>query len=78
MPVPLIPEEKMKNTQTNEHLYWVGIKTLNPVDIYLLKVNNRNNRTRSEICPKLTLTYFTHCSSVFIVNFEHVNAGWEL
>ena len=21
-------------------------------------------------------TYFTHCSSVYIVNFEHVVAGW--
>ena len=26
-----------------------------PVDIYLLKVNNRNTRTRSEICSKLTI-----------------------
>ena len=26
----------------------------NPVDIYLLKVNNRNTRTRCEICSKLT------------------------
>ena len=24
----------------------------------------------------LTLTYFTPCSSVCIVNFEQVNAGW--
>ena len=24
----------------------------------------------------LTLTYFTPCSSVSIVIFEHVNAGW--
>ena len=23
-------------------------------------------------------TYFTPCSSVFLVNFEHVIAGWEL
>ena len=39
--------------------------------------------TRCEICSKLTIkiperrTYFTHCSSVSIVNFEQVNAGWE-
>ena len=26
-----------------------------PVNIYLLKVNNRNNRKRREICSKLTL-----------------------
>ena len=34
-------------------------------------------RTRCEICWKLTTkTYFTPCSSVFVVNFEHVIAGW--
>ena len=61
-----------------------------PAGIYLLKVNNRNTRTKCEICSKLTVkisasfwyfycwlwTYFTHCSSVSIVNFEHVFAGW--
>ena len=26
-----------------------------PADIYLLKVNNRNTRTRCEICSKLTI-----------------------
>ena len=26
-----------------------------PVGIYLLKVNNRNTRTRCEICSKLTI-----------------------
>ena len=60
----------------------------------MFKVNNRNSRTRCEICSKLTiktpedvidfvllsllltLTYFTPCSSVFITNFEQVNADW--
>ena len=53
--------------------------------IYLLKVNNINTRIRCEICSKLTIktperrqTYFTPYSSVYIVNFEHVTAGWEL
>ena len=47
-----------------------------PVGIYLLKVNNRNTRTRCEICSKLTIkTYFTLGSSVSIANFEHVIAG---
>ena len=32
----------------------------------MFKVNNTDNRT----------TYFTPCSSVSIVNFEQVNAGW--
>ena len=69
---------------------------LSPVGIYLLKVGNRNTRTRCEICSKLTrktpelrygvvlvfldlnLNNFTPCSSVSIVNFEHVIAGWEV
>ena len=33
----------------------------------MFKINNKDNRTRS---------YFTPCSSVSIVNFEHVNADW--
>ena len=46
-----------------------------PVGIYLLKVNNRNTRTRCEICSKLTIKTpewrQRHRSGVFIVNFEH-------
>ena len=43
--------------------------------------NNRNTKTRCEICSKLTIktselsTYFISSSSVFIVNFEQVNGG---
>ena len=49
----------------------------------MFKVNNRNTRTRCEICSNLTIKtperrqYFTTCSSVSIINFEHVIAGWE-
>ena len=48
----------------------------------MIKVNNRNTRTRCEIWSKLTIKtperrYFTPFSSVFIVNFEQVNAGQE-
>ena len=32
-----------------------GKRKDNPVGIYLLKVNNRNTRTRCEICSKLTI-----------------------
>ena len=39
-----------------------------PAGIYLLKVNNRNTRTRCEICSKLTIK-----TGVFIVNFEHIS-----
>ena len=42
----------------------------------MFKVNNKNTRTICEICSKLTITYFTPCSSVSIVNFEQVNGGW--
>ena len=62
----------------------------------MLKVNNRNIRTRWEIFSKLTkktptrrhwflsgvfIVNFEHisepCSSLSVVNFEQVNAGWE-
>ena len=36
---------------------------------YMFKVNHRNSRTRCENVQ-------TPCSSVSIVNFEQVNAGW--
>ena len=48
-----------------------------PVVIYLLKVNNRNTRTRSEICSKLTIKTTKRGqwrrSGVFIVKFEHIS-----
>ena len=47
-----------------------------PVGIYLLKLNNRNTRTRCEICSKLTMELIP-CSSVSIVNFENLIAGWD-
>ena len=43
--------------------------------IYLLKVNNRNTRTRCEICSKLTIKTLeqkhSRRSGVFLVDFEH-------
>ena len=42
---------------------------MNPVNIYMFKVNNRNNRTRYQICSKLTIK----TPGVFIVNFEHIS-----
>ena len=48
-----------------------------PFDIYLLKVNNRNNRTRCEIYSKLTIKtperHYWRRSGVFNVNFEHIS-----
>ena len=45
--------------------------------VYLLKVNNRNTRTRHEICSKLTTkrperVHWSR-SSVLVVNFEHTS-----
>ena len=50
---------------------------MNPSDIYLLKVNNRNTRPRCEICSKLTIKTRErrHWSryGVFIINFEDIS-----
>ena len=47
-----------------------------PACIYLLKVNNRNTRTRCEICSNLTIKAperrHWRPSGIFFVNFEHV------
>ena len=44
---------------------------------YMLKVNNRNTRTRCEICLKLTIKKpeRRHCrrSGIFIVNYEDIS-----
>ena len=44
---------------------------------YLLKVNNRNTRTRCQIHSKLTIKTPERCqwrrSGVFIVNFKHIS-----
>ena len=43
----------------------------------MFKVNNKNTRTRCEICSKLTIKTPERCqwrrSGVFIVNFEHIS-----
>ena len=49
---------------------------VSPVGVYLLKVNNRDTRTKNKICSKLTIKtperrQGRH-SSIFIVNFEHI------
>ena len=42
----------------------------------MFKINNRNTRTRREICLKLTITIPERRqwrrSGIFIVNFEHI------
>ena len=49
----------------------------NPAGIYLFKVNNRNNRTKCEICSELTIKtserrHWRHFG-VFIVNFDYLS-----
>ena len=62
-----------------KHVFGNGlvVRRIYPVGIYLLKVNNRNTRTKCEIFSKLTIkTPKRHqwCrSGVFIVNFEHIS-----
>ena len=47
----------------------------NPAGNYMFKVNNKNTRTRFEICSKLTkkTPELVFCSGVFMVNFEHIS-----
>ena len=51
-------------------------KDVIPADIDPPKLNNRNTRTRFEICSKLTIKTPERSqwcrSGVFIVNFEHI------
>ena len=46
-----------------------------PAGNYIFKVNNRNTRTRCEICSKLTIKIPERWrrSGTFIVNFEHIS-----
>ena len=48
-----------------------------PAGNYMFKVNNRNTRTRCEICSKLTIKIPERRqwrrSGIFIVNFEHIS-----
>ena len=48
-----------------------------PAGNYMFKVNNRNTRTRCEICSKLTIKTpercHCRCSCVFIVKSEHTS-----
>ena len=57
-------KQKVKYPENEKRIY--------PVGIYLLKVNNRNTRTRCEICSKLT-SVVKRRSGVFIVNSEHIS-----
>ena len=58
----------------------VSFYNLCPANNYIFKFNNRNTRTKYEICSGVVIVNFKHftpCSSVSVVNFEQVNAGWR-
>ena len=52
-----------------------------PAGMYLLKVNDRDTRARYKIFSKLIIKIpeqpHWRRSGIFIVNFEHVIAGWD-
>ena len=64
-----------------------GKKITYPVNIHLLKFNNRNISKRCETCSKLTIKtperrhslgiYFTTFSSVSTVDFKQVKVSWD-
>ena len=67
---------------------WCSVINRSPASNNMFKVNNRNTRTRGEICSKFTiktlerhhwffLNVFHAFSSFYIISFEQVNAGWE-
>ena len=49
------------------------VKIESPMGIYLLKVNNRNARTRCEICSKLTIK---NNNSVFLKTSQTLRKLW--
>ena len=59
---------------------WIRFCINIPADICMLKVNNTNTKTRCELCLRLTIKtpHFTRYSSVCIVDFEPVTAGWNI
>ena len=67
----------MTDFSTNIYIRYKSNIGMTPAGIYLFKVNNRNTRTRCEICSKLTINTPERRqwrrSGVFIVNFEHIS-----
>ena len=44
-----------------------------PAKNYLFKVNSRNTKEKSEICPKLTINTVESSSGVLIIDFEDIS-----
>ena len=57
-PLTYMNDENLDESLTPHHLIYgrnIATNKVYPAGIYLLKVNNRNTRTRCEICSKLTI-----------------------
>ena len=48
-----------------------------PGGIYMLKISNRNTRTRCEICSELTIKTLERRQWISIVNFKHLIVGGD-
>ena len=55
------------------HVQRSNESTIYPADIYLLKINYRNTKTRCEIWSELTINTTGRRQVFFIVNFEHIS-----
>ena len=71
---------RKKLTRTQHPIVFLNRKIkskFNPAGNYMFRVNNRNTRTRCQICSKLTIKTpeRRHCrhSGVFIFHFEHIS-----
>ena len=65
---------------TREHHFIRNSRVLtihNPGGIYIFKVNNKNTRTRCEICSKLTIKtpepHHWRRSGIFLVHFNYIS-----
>ena len=69
------PEAYLGPCQTSVTELYCKIETI-PTGNYMLKVNNRNTRTRCEICSELIIKIPERRQwlrfGIFIVNFEHI------
>ena len=65
-------------TDESTEIIFVSVKVgIKPAGNKMFKVNNRNSRTRCEICSKLTIKVperrHWRRSDIFIVNLEHIS-----
>ena len=73
----VITRKVSKRKRGKSTVLHIDLKCIVPAGIYMFKVNNRNTRTRCEICSKLTIKTpepgHWRRSGVFIVNFKHIS-----